>query len=153
VRAVRWLVLLAACAKQPDRAPPPPPPDPEVAPAPAPGPAVPACEEPSLRECSADVEMLDAGPSLTLKLTESATQGTDPGKTFDEPYWDCDVFVIGVGRFVEATHHRDDLHVELAPGRYVVWLDSCFGCRKNVPITITRGHSALVNARCHVTGA
>ena len=148
---MRWLVaLLAACAMEPEKKPPPPPPPPVVAPAPAP--AVPACSDLELRECSADVQTRDTGPALTLAMTESATQGIDPGETFDEPYWDCDVYVISPRRVVRATHHRDDLHLDLAPGPYLVRFDACFGCRKDVPITIARGHAVVVNARCHSQG-
>jgi len=146
------LLLLAACAKEPAKQPPPPPPPPPPAVAPAATPSVPACSELELRQCSTDVQTADGDPGLTLALTNTATQGTDPGETFTEPYWDCDVLVSAPGKVVRATHHRDDLHVALEPGAYVVRLDGCFGCRADVPIAITRGHAVTLRATCHDQG-
>lgn len=145
------LLMLAACAKEPTKQPPPPPAV-VVAPAAPAAPAVPACSELELRQCATDVQTADGDAGLTLALTNTATQGTDPGETFAEPYWDCDVFVIGPGKVVRETHHRDDLHVALAPGPYVVRLDGCFGCRADVPIAITRGHAVTLRASCHDQG-
>ena len=147
---MRWLVpcLLVACAKQPDKKPPPPAPAvAQVTP-----PRAPPCAELELRQCTTDVQTIDGEPSLTLALTNTATQGTDPGETFTEPYWDCDVFVISPGKVIRGTHHRDDLFVDLAPGPYVIRLDGCFGCRADVPIAITRGHAVIVRASCHDQG-
>jgi hypothetical protein len=148
---VRALVLLvpAACAKEPAKKPPPPPPAVEIAPAPA----IPACDDASLQACTVAVETLDHGAGLTVTMTETATQGTDPGETFAEPYWDCDVYVIGAAKVVHATHHDRDLHFDLAPGPYVVRFDSCFSCRKDATLTVTRGSASVVHASCHITGA
>ena len=112
----------------------------------------PACPTNSLRECSADVRTFDGTPPLTVHLSQSVTQGRANGETLDEVYWDCDVFVIGGGKTVKQTHHKDDLHFTLKPGRYTVRLDSCFGCAKDVPVTIASGKAALVQGRCHTQG-
>lgn len=146
------LLLLAACAKDPARQPPPPPPAVVVAPVAPAAPVVPACSELELRQCSTDVQTAAGDPALTLALTNTATQGTDPGETFTEPYWDCDVLVVGLGHSMRVTHHRDDVRVALAPGSYIVRLDGCFGCRADVPIAITRDHAVVLRATCHDQG-
>jgi len=148
---MRWLVLLlSACAMEPDKKPPPPPPVVRVI---APVPAVPVCDDQSMQECAVAVETVGQGPALTVTMTSTFTQGVDPGETITEPYWDCDVYVIGAGTVVHATHHQGDLHFDLAPGPYVVRFDSCFGCRKDAALAVTRGRAAVVHASCHGTGA
>ena len=124
-----WLLLIQSMAARPD-----------------------PCPEQSLRECRADVRTVDKGAGLTVTMSQSVTQGIANGETFAEPYWDCDVLVIGGGKTRKATHHADDLHFDLKPGRYVVRFDSCFGCAQDVPVTMTKGKAAVVQASCHTQG-
>ena len=109
----------------------------------------PACEEPSLRTCSADVRLVQDGPPLTVHLGQSVTQGIANGRTIAETEWECEVSVIGRGKVIKAQHHADDLHFNLKPGSYVVRLDACFGCARDVPVTIAKGKPVLVQAGCH----
>jgi hypothetical protein len=124
-----WLLLIQSMAARPD-----------------------PCPEQALRECSADARSFEGSPPLTVKLSQSVTQGIANGKTFEEPYWDCDVLVIGGGKTRKLTHHADDLKLELEPGSYVVRLDACFGCAKDVPVTIAKGKATVVQASCHTQG-
>ncbi len=124
-----WLLLIQSLAARPD-----------------------PCPEQALRECRADVRTNDGSPALTLTMSQSVTQGIANGKTFDEPYWDCEVLVIGGGKTRKAQHHADDLKFDLKPGAYVVRLDSCFGCAKDVPVTIAKGKATVVQASCHTQG-
>ncbi|MBV8759832.1 MAG: hypothetical protein JO257_21260 [Deltaproteobacteria bacterium] len=118
----------------------------QLAPRPAP------CPEESLRDCGADAQSFDGSPPLTVKLSESVTQGIRNGKTFSETYWDCDVLVIGAARKLTQAHHHDDLTFDLEPGRYLVRLDRCFGCAKDVPVTIANGKATVVQGGCHTQG-
>ena len=110
------------------------------------------CKDEGPRECHADVRTVDSGSGLTVTMAQSITQGIANGKTFGEPYWDCDVLVIGGGKTRKATHHADDLHWSLKPGSYVVRLDACFGCAKDVAVTIAKGKTTVVSAGCHTQG-
>lgn len=110
------------------------------------------CQQQAPRECSADVRTVDKGSGLTVTMSQSVTQGIANGKTFSEPYWDCDVLVIGGGKTRKTPHHADDLHFDLGPGSYVVRLDSCFGCAKDVPVTIAKGKATVLSAGCHTQG-
>ena len=89
------------------------------------------CPDQALHECHAGVRTLDTGSGLTVTMSQSPSCSA----AFSEPYWDCDVLVIGGGKTRKATHHADDLHWALKPGSYVVRLDACFGCAKDVPVS------------------
>jgi len=124
-----WLLLIQSMAARPD-----------------------PCPERALHECTARAQSFDGSPPLTVKMSQSVTQGIANGKTFSEPYWDCDVLVIGGGKTRKATHHADDLKFDLKPGRYVVRLDSCFGCAQDVSVTIAKDKATVVQASCHTQG-
>jgi hypothetical protein len=111
-----------------------------------------ACPASSLHQCGAAVSTVDKGSGLTVTMSQSMTQGRANGETFTEPYWDCDVLVIGGGKTRKATHHADDLHFALKPGKYVVRLDACFGCAMDVPVTLAKGKASIVQASCHTQG-